>query len=169
MLPRVVSKTLWVVLLGWGLCAPVASAPVSGAATGILGLWVDQEQADRQKLGIWIDECGGTLCGRIVWMKKPQSREGSLKRDRHNPDESLRDRPVCGLRILEGFRQVAHNIWSEGRIYNPNDGRTYSSTLTLRADGSLSVRGFVAFEWLGKTVAWVRPNDAKNNCATDAQ
>lgn len=158
-------RALWAAALAWAMAGPASGAPAREAPGGVLGLWVDQEQAERQKLGIWIDACGELLCGRIVWMKKPQSRDGHLKRDRRNPDESMRERPICGLRILEGFKQVAQNIWGDGHIYNPNDGRTYSSTLTLQPDGKLEVRGFVMFSWLGKTVAWVRPRDARDNCA----
>ncbi len=164
-----VFHALWAVPLALSMAGPASSAPAREVSAGVLGLWVDQEQAERQKLGIWIDKCGELLCGRIVWMKKPQSRDGGLKRDRYNPDESLRERPICGLRILEGFKPVAQDIWGDGRIYNPNDGRTYSSTLTLQPDGKLEVRGFVLFSWLGKTVAWVRPRDARNNCAVEPQ
>jgi uncharacterized protein (DUF2147 family) len=104
------------------------------------------------------------LCGRIYWQKKPFSAAGQPKQDRHNPDAALRDRPLCGLRILTGFRRAKEGTWNAGRIYNPNDGRTYSSTLQLAADGSLRIRGFVGLSLFGKTVEWVRPQETLERC-----
>jgi uncharacterized protein (DUF2147 family) len=104
------------------------------------------------------------LCGRIYWQKKPLSADGQPKRDRHNPDAALRERPLCGLRILTGFRHTKDGAWSAGHIYNPNDGRTYSSTLQLEPDGSLRIRGYVGLSLFGKTVEWVRPQEVLARC-----
>ena len=116
-------------------------------------------------MAVWIEDCDGLLCGRIYWQKKPLSAAGQPKHDRHNPDAALRERPLCGLKILTGFRRTKDRAWSAGHIYNPNDGRTYSSTLQLEADGSLSVRGYVGLSLFGKTVEWVRPQETLERCS----
>ena len=89
---------------------------------------------------------------------------GEPKRDRHNPDAALRERPLCGLRILTGFRRAKESTWSSGHIYNPNDGRTFSSTMSLQHDGSLRIRGYVGVSLFGKTVEWVRPQEPLERC-----
>jgi uncharacterized protein (DUF2147 family) len=150
------------------LFAVAPAAPASGAAEpagtdDVRGLWVDHREGDKRKVAVWIEECDGLLCGRIYWLKKPLY-GGHAKRDRHNPDAVLRDRPLCGLKILTGFRRVKESTWGAGHVYNPNDGRTFSSTMSLEHDGSLKIRGYVGFSLFGKTVEWVRPQDNLERC-----
>jgi uncharacterized protein (DUF2147 family) len=154
------------------LCVPVLSAGAGNfeaAGEDIRGLWVDHEDVERRKVAVLIDDCDGRLCGHIAWLKKPTTAKGEPKRDRRNPDAALRDRPLCGLRILSSFRRVERNAWGEGAIYNPSDGQTYSSTMTLESDGTLTIRGYVGFTWLGKSVAWVRDPDQEPDCLRGAR
>jgi uncharacterized protein (DUF2147 family) len=150
-------------LVAFALTAPASGAPQPEGNRDIRGLWVDHREFDRRKVAIWIEDCDGLLCGRIYWLKKP-SKDGQPKRDQHNPDAALRDRLLCGLTILSGFRQVEDGTWSAGRIYNPNDGRTFSSTIHQEPDGSLKIRGYVGIAMFGKTAVWVRPQEALARC-----
>lgn len=135
------------------------------SATDIRGLWVDNRDSDKHKVAVWIEECeGGVLCGRIYWLKKPTS-GGAQKRDQNNPEAALRDRPLCGLKIMTGFRPGEAPRWYRGYIYNPNDGRTFNSTIHIEEDGSLKVRGFVGVSLFGKTVEWVRPREPLSRCS----
>jgi uncharacterized protein (DUF2147 family) len=158
------SRALASLLIVLAMASPAAGAPASGGSADVHGLWVDHREDDKRKVAVWIEDCDGLLCGRIYWLKKPLSAGGQPKRDRHNPDAALRDRPLCGLMILTGFRRAQENTWSAGRIYNPNDGRTFSSTMRLENDGSLSIRGYVGLSLFGKTVQWVRPPDKLEHC-----
>ena len=150
-------------LLALTLTAPASAAPQAEGNRDIRGLWVDHREGDQRKVAVWIEDCDGLLCGRIYWLKKPSS-GGQPKRDQHNPDAALRDRPLCGMTILSGFRKVDERTWTAGRIYNPNDGRSFSSTIDLEPDGSLKIRGYVGFSLFGKTVVWVRPQEAPARC-----
>ena len=47
-------------------------------------------------------------------------------------------------------------MWSGGRIYNPEDGKTYKCKLTLKDDNTLTVRGYVGLTIFGKTQYWTR-------------
>jgi uncharacterized protein (DUF2147 family) len=152
------------ILAAWLALAAFAVAD-TGHASGadVRGLWVDQRDPGKRKVGVWIEDCEGQLCGRIVWLRKPLS-GGRPKQDKHNPDARLRDRPLCGLRILTGFRRAGDGVWNAGQVYNPNDGRTFSSTMTLEGDGGLRIRGYVGAALFGKTVDWVRPQDKLSHC-----
>jgi len=130
----------------------------------IRGLWVDNRESDKHKVGVMIEDCDGALCGRIIWLKKPMA-GGEVKRDLHNPDAALRERPLCGLKILTGFRPGKAPSWFSGYIYNPNDGRTFNSTIHMQDDGSIKVRGFVGVSLFGKTVEWVRPQERLDRCS----
>ncbi len=146
------------------LASPAVGAAERASIDGIHGLWVDHLESGKQKVAIWIDDCDGQLCGRIYWLKKPLTGNGNPKRDQLNPDAAFRDRLLCGLKILTGFRRAKDATWTGGQIYNPGDGRIFSSTINLQNDGSLAVRGYVGISLFGKTVVWVRPQENLERC-----
>jgi uncharacterized protein (DUF2147 family) len=148
---------------GLVLAAPVAADMERVRLDDVRGLWIDHREPEKRKVAVWIEDCEGRLCGHIYWLKKPLA-NGRPKRDHHNPDARLRDRPLCGLRILSGFKRTGDRIWSAGQIYNPGDGRTFSSTMTLEGDGGLRISGYVGLSLFGKTVEWVRPQEKPVRC-----
>lgn len=117
----------------------------------ILGIWWNEEKDAH----IEIYKCGEQFCGKIIWLKEPYE-DGAPKKDKHNPDESLRERPTLGLNILMGFEYKGEKTWEGGKIYNPRDGKTYSCYLTILDNGNLKVRGFIGFSLIGKTQYWER-------------
>ena len=161
---RTPARALASLLLAFALASPAGGAPERSGTGDVRGLWVDHREGDKRKVAVWIEDCDGLLCGRVYWLKKPLSARGRPKLDRHNPDAALRDRPLCGLRILSGFRRVTESTWSAGQIYNANDGRIFSSTISLENDGSLRIRGYVGISLFGKTVEWVRPQGNLERC-----
>jgi uncharacterized protein (DUF2147 family) len=94
------------------------------------------------------------LYGKIVWMAEP-NRNGKPKMDEKNPDESKRTQPVIGLVILKGFKQTAPNLYEDGTIYDPKNGKTYSCKITKKGD-ELDVRGFVGISLIGRSTKWTR-------------
>ena len=80
-----------------------------------------------------------------------------MENDGNNPDKKLRSRKIVGLSLLSGFvPSDDKNKWQDGKIYNPEDGKTYSCSLTLRDDGKLDVRGYVGISLFGKSQIWAR-------------
>lgn len=131
----------------------VALFSMAAQAEGLVGTWL----TEGGKSHVEITECDGKFCGTIVWLAEPLNEQGEAKIDENNPDAGLRGRPIVGLPLLQGF--VAGddpNVWSDGTIYNPEDGETYSCTLTLQDDGTLKVRGYVGLPIFGKTQIWTR-------------
>jgi uncharacterized protein (DUF2147 family) len=140
------------------------SAFAGSVADDIHGLWINNKDVEKQKFAVMVEDCGNKLCGRLYWLKKPLSGDGLPKRDKHNPNEALRDRPLCGLQILTGFQYASDNTWNAGEIYNPDDGLTFSSTMKLAPEGSLKIRGYVGISLFGKTLEWVRPTEKITRC-----
>jgi uncharacterized protein (DUF2147 family) len=94
------------------------------------------------KVTVKVDDCGGNLCATIVGLKEPISKiDGKPKVDRENPDESKRKRPLIGLTVMNGMKPAGEGIW-KGKIYNPDDGKTYSATVKLSGD-TMKVQGCV--------------------------
>jgi uncharacterized protein (DUF2147 family) len=82
---------------------------------------------------------GGKLCG-VLTRAVTGGQPGV---DANNPDPALRARPLVGMRILSGFSRAPDGRHVGGRIYNPEDGKTYRSELATRPDGKLAVKGCV--------------------------
>lgn len=57
------------------------------------------------EVAVEIAECaGGSLGGRIAWLKTRRDATGQSKRDQMNPNIEMRKRLVCGLTVLDGRR-----------------------------------------------------------------
>ena len=85
-----------------------------------------------------------TLCGTVRWLWDALDDKGRPRLDGQNTDASLPTRPLLGLPILSGLMPAAGGGWS-GRIYNPEDGKTYSATVRRTASDTLLVEGCVLF------------------------
>ena len=118
-----------------------------------IGVWATENGFSHVK----IEDCGGKLCGSLIWLKEPLNKEGKDKIDSQNPDLSQRSRKMLGLPLLNGFVSEGDGkVWSGGTIYNPDDGKTYSCKLTMQDPKTMEVRGYVGISILGKTQIWNR-------------
>src|SRR5262245_1292348 len=132
---------------GWHV--PVAQGQ-SGAS--VVGIWLD----DEGKAGIDIKPCGGEMCGVIVWLKDPLDPSGKAWTDKLNPDQSKRDRPVCGLQIIGGLKPGNGGDWQNGWIYDPEEGKTFDVEVSLKDANTLTVLGYAGVRLLGETLHWKR-------------
>jgi uncharacterized protein (DUF2147 family) len=132
----------------------------SGASP--LGRWYAEGGAAQ----VEITDCGGELCGRVVWLRSPFDEDGCELRDRHNPDESLRRRPVIGLEILRALERVpaATPTWKGGTIYDPASGQTYRASLRLSGSNRLELRGYIGIPLIGRTTTWFRVGAEGESC-----
>ena len=111
------------------------SLSVADAAT-ITGHWITH----KSKAVVRISQCGTGLCGQIVWLRQGVDRKGQPVRDIRNRDKNMRGRQVLGLTTFSGLTPAGPGRWS-GRMYNPDDGRTYNGSLTLTSANSIRVEG----------------------------
>lgn len=128
-----------------------ASFSFDSEADELMGIWLNHEKDAHIK----VYKCGDEYCGKIVWLKEPNE-EGAPKKDKNNPDDELKERPLKGLDVLSGFTFASDKKWENGIIYNPRDGKTYSCYLKIQEDGRLKVRGFIGISLIGKTNYWTR-------------
>jgi uncharacterized protein (DUF2147 family) len=131
-----------------------AAASVSWAQLSPVGTWrsVDDKTGEA-KSEIVITEQDGVVSGRISRLLRaeadPQARCTACSDDR-------KDQPLVGLEIIRGARQSeGRAVWQDGRILDPENGKTYTLRLTPREDGRLlDVRG--SFGPFGRTQTWTR-------------
>jgi uncharacterized protein (DUF2147 family) len=97
--------------------SPPAPAPTTAAAqpaNSPLGTWLTEEKEGKVR----IEACGTNLCGYSVDAKSNQNAE----------------------KILINMKPGKDSKWS-GRIFDPNSGSTYDSTIALKGSDSLRVQG----------------------------
>ena len=131
-------------------CLALAAGYPGVAGADPKGTWL----TDGGKSHVEIESCGDKLCGAIVWLKEPNNAKGSPKLDVNNEKESLRGRPILGLDLLTNFAAKGGGKWEGGKIYNPEDGKTYRSKLKLVDADTLEVSGCVLF--FCKDQIWTR-------------
>ncbi len=96
--------------------APAPQPPASAvqAANSPLGVWLTEEKEGKVR----IEQCGANLCGYSVDAKSNQN----------------------GEKILINMKPGKDSKWS-GRIFDPNSGSTYDSTIALKGADTLRVQG----------------------------
>jgi lathosterol oxidase len=120
-------------------------------ADDVTGIW--QTHGDKPAK-VQIYKSGGQYFGKIVYLQFPNE-NGQPLLDKNNPDVSKQGRQVLGLVILTGFK-FDTDEWSDGDIYDPEKGKTYSCTLSLKDSGTLKVRGYIGISLIGRTEIWTR-------------
>lgn len=155
-----IRKLVLGVLLAVGATLPLLSTPAHADGDDITGWWYEQTRRG----GILIEPCGRQLCGKVAWLREPLDPTGAQITDSNDPDDKLRTRPICQLRVLGGFNHTGQGEWEGGWIYNPEDGDTYRSRMVLQDDGTLRVRGFIGIPWFGKSQIWTRPPEQLQEC-----
>jgi uncharacterized protein (DUF2147 family) len=117
-----------------------------------MGLWRSiDDKTGEAKAEIRIVDHGGVLSGRI---------EKTLKKDARPTCEECRDerkgQPIVGLEIIRGAKQAeGQDVWEQGRILDPENGREYTLRLAPVEGGrQLQVRGYIGPFY--RTQTWVR-------------
>ena len=137
------SLSVVMVLLGLGSLHAQSKSKVEG-------VWSNTENTAR----IEIMETEAQLIGKIIWIKQ-EGRESGSSTDAVNSDTTLRNRPLMGLTILEGF-QYNNGIWSDGKIYDPDSGLSYACDLQLKKKDILEIKGYLGESWISRTMEWKR-------------
>jgi|APGre2960657468_1045069.scaffolds.fasta_scaffold03114_3 uncharacterized protein (DUF2147 family) len=123
-------------------------------ANDIAGVWLNKDKDSQIK----IFGSSGQYYGQIIWMKTPIDVEtGKPKLDKHNDDAKLKTRPVLNLQILKNLVFDADDQeWTDGSIYDPKSGNSYSLTCTLKDMNNMELRGYMGISLLGRTDIWTR-------------
>jgi uncharacterized protein (DUF2147 family) len=119
----------------------------------VVGTWLNGTKRGH----VQIYKQGDKYFGKLIWLKEPNDpATNKPKIDNKNPDAKMQSRPLMGLNIMTNFEFDGGNVWDEGKIYNPEDGKTYSCKMTLKDPNTLDVRGYVGISLIGKSQTWTR-------------
>lgn len=152
----------WLLVLG-SIClisAQRAGAAGASADKTVFGYWkaVDKETGKTLSIfKLWEDK--GKLLGRIV--KQFPKPNGETQRICTDCPGKTKGKPVEGLIFFWDFErdEGSNTKWVDGKVLNPEDGKTYSCEVELAEDGkTLKVFGYIRMLFkVGGTSVWQRP------------
>lgn len=135
------------------ITSPLLSLAQDADADRILGVW----EPSNGKARVKVEKIGNKYYGKIVWLKEPNDPVTSQpKVDKNNPDESVRNVPLKGYRLLKDFTYTGKDEWTNGTIYDPENGSTYKCIIKMTDNNTLDIRGYIGVEALGRTDIWKR-------------
>lgn len=117
----------------------------------ILGKWANPSGEGH----IEIYKKGEKFFGKLAWIKEPNDDAGKPKTDAKNPEANLRGKALLGLEILKNF-EFEGGKWTDGTIYDPKTGKTYSCNLTLKDNNTLNIRGYIGISIIGRSETFKR-------------
>ena len=118
-------------------------------ADAIIGTWLMPEGAGI----IEVVKDGETYSGNMLWMKEKEE-DGSPLLDKENPDESLQNREVEGLKIMSDFKYEGENEWSDGKFYAVLKGKHVEPDFILVDKDNLNIE--ISFLIFSKTIELTR-------------
>jgi uncharacterized protein (DUF2147 family) len=105
--------------------------PVGASESPLTGEWIAEDGVAH----IRVENCDGLFWGAVSWEKEPGI-------DSKNPDAGKRGRPTLGMPVLLAMKPTGPNR-GEGQIYNSENGKIYSGSITLTSRDVLRVKGCV--------------------------
>lgn len=119
----------------------------------LIGVWEPSHGRARVK----IEKIGTKYFGKIVWLREPiDPTTQKPKVDKNNPDVSMQNVPLKGYRLLNDFIYSGKDEWTEGTIYDPENGSTYKCVINMKDRSTLDIRGYIGVKALGRTDVWKR-------------
>lgn len=124
------------------------------SANSPVGQWhtVDDKTGEPKSLVVIVEQ-QGVLKGRVEKLIRKDV-DPNIKCDKCTDDR--KNQPMVGMEIIRGAKKSASkNVWEDGEILDPENGKTYALRLTpLEGGNKLEVRGFLGFLW--RNQVWVR-------------
>ena len=121
----------------------------------IFGLFHSSQASENTIEGFWfasgaiieIKVCEELICAEVIHVITDEGVDPSTVLDENNDNEELRDRPLIGINMFDGFSKelISNQSLEGGRIYDPRRGKFYSSELSLLENGNLLVEGCLLF------------------------
>jgi uncharacterized protein (DUF2147 family) len=145
-----------------------------GIAAAVTAMWSLPARSADNLDGFWMDSdgevilevsrCGDARCAKVAWLKKPLGPDGLPLTDYRNSDPKLRSRPVCGLRVVSGFKQQADGTWAEGSVYVSDLGATFSGYAEVLSANKVKITGYVLLPLFGQSEIWTRVTTPFEHC-----
>jgi len=158
--PIVGRGRIWLRGAWLAVAVPLVAAAAPGASPA--GQWLTEDNSGVVEIFRCASE--DAWCGRLAWFRVDPGDPNPQGLDLRNPDPARRDRSLCGMTFMSGFRPAGPDSWDDGFVYNPDNGKTYHATMALQPDGRLRLRGYIGVPLLGESQVWTRFTRAVPSC-----
>jgi len=140
----------------WALTALgvlISGAALAQDAGSIVGLWKTFDDDTNQPAAlVQISEQNGLFVGKVTKILDPSGLPTCAK-----CTDYRKDKPVVGMEILSGLKKDGENMYSGGRILDPDDGEIYRADIKLLDQGNkLDLRAYLGIPLIGRTQSWMR-------------
>jgi Uncharacterized protein conserved in bacteria (DUF2147) len=110
-----------------------------------LGVWLDHTGRG----AVEISECGGGVCGHIVWIRDAEHRS------------------ACKSQVIGDAKRTSAGTWDGGWIYDPERKARFSVELKPMGADQLRVMGYQGSKMFNETFTWKRPAAQLKWCDDD--
>ena len=132
----------------------VAASGVALAQMTPVGAWhTIDDKTGEVKSQIRISEAGGAVSGRIEKLLRKDAKQDAVCEE---CTDERKGKPLVGLEIIRGAKKAeGKDVWEDGKILDPENGKSYTLRLTpIEGGKKLEVRGSVL--GIGRTQTWNR-------------
>lgn len=119
-----------------------------------VGLWQTIDDATKKPMSlVRITEKEGIVSGSVEKILDPAKLDS--KCDDCASDDPRKGKLVQGMTILTDLKKDGANVYGDGKVLDPNNGKVYAAKVTVLEGGKqLEMRG--SFLFIGRTQTWNR-------------
>jgi uncharacterized protein (DUF2147 family) len=135
--------------------SPIAGNCYAQATDPAIGVWKTIDDKTNQPASlIKIEEVNGLLQGTII-KTFPAPGEPPLVYCNLCKDDR-KDKPLIGMKIMNGLKKDGVGTWSDGKILDPKEGEIYRVKVATEDGKKMDVRGYIGVPLLGRTQVWYK-------------
>lgn len=124
------------------ICMLMAAVSVSAQADKIVGTYKVVRNGVTSKVKIFKYNDG--YRAQVTWVDNLKKADGTIHLDEKNPDKNKRNVRADQIVLIDKVTYDADDKeWSNGKIYDPTNGKTYKVKLWFDSDKVLKMRGYV--------------------------
>ena len=119
-----------------------------------VGNWQTSDEKSKEiKSEVEIIETAGVLSGKVTKLLRKDAKQDAVCDE---CTDERKGKPMLGLEIIRGAKKAeGKGVWEDGKILDPENGKSYTLKLTPIEDGKkLEVRGSIGP--FGRIQTWVR-------------
>ena len=122
----------------------------SFAGDKIVGVYWVERDGDKSK--VRFSKTGANSYQvQVIWIEKEKDDKGQLRTDKKNPDEAKRQTPASKIVLIDKV-SYKDGKWTDGEIYDPTRGKSFTVNIWFDNDKSLCVKG--SFGPFSEKVYW---------------
>ena len=132
--------------------AIILAALLSFQTSSVQGTWVnidDETGVEKSEITLYVEN--GKLYGKIERLLLSEDQGKVCEKCKGKE----KNQPIEGLIIVKGLVKDGE-VWTDGKILDPANGKSYDCTIKLDGSNTLNVRGYLGFSFIGRSQVWKR-------------